>query len=99
MNGARWWLVCYDVRDAKRLRKCARHMEGYGDRVQYSIFRCWMTERQKERLRWELTEMLQSEDDILIIPICSRCVSGMRTTHTITKEPDWPSQPPGHRVV
>ncbi len=68
MHGARWWLVCYDVRDPKRLRKTAKHMEGYGERMQYSVFRCWMTMRQVQCLRWELTELLTADDDVLLIP-------------------------------
>ena len=46
MQGTHWWLICYDVRDPKRLRKTAKHMEGYGERMQYSVFRCWLTPRQ-----------------------------------------------------
>lgn len=99
MTGAKWWLVCYDVREPKRLRHCAKHMEGYGERVQYSIFRCWMTARAVERLRWELTEMLEPEDDVLMIPLCPRCVQGMRVTHAISKRPNWPEAPDGHRIV
>jgi CRISPR-associated protein Cas2 len=99
MQGSRWWLVCYDVRDPDRLRKAARHLEGYGQRVQYSVFRCWMTPRQAERLRWELTELLAAEDDTLLIPLCGRCVGGMCTTHSANKRPDWPDEPAGHRVV
>ena len=68
MSDAKWWLVCYDVHDPKRLRKCAKHMEGYGYRVQHSVFRCWMTPREMERLRWELTERLHKDDDINIDP-------------------------------
>ena len=75
MQGARWWLVCYDVRDPARLRRTARHMEGYGERVQYSVFRCWMTPRQMEQLRWELTELLAGDDDVLLIPICTGCAA------------------------
>ncbi len=37
MTDVRWWLVSYDVHDPKRLRKCAKHVEGYGLRVQYSV--------------------------------------------------------------
>ena len=48
MIDTKWWLVCYDVHDPDRLRKCAKHMEGYGVRVQYSVFRCWMTRREVE---------------------------------------------------
>jgi len=99
MQGSRWFLVCYDVRDKKRLRKCAKHMEGYGHRVQYSIFRCWMTSPQKEKLRWELTELLTIDDDVLMIPLCERCVDGLACTHSAVKQPDWPAEPPGHKIV
>jgi CRISPR-associated protein Cas2 len=99
MQGARWWLVCYDVRDPKRLRKTAKHMEGYGSRMQYSVFRCWLTIRQLQCLRWELTELLKPEDDVLLIPLCAHCVDGIRGTHTAVKDPDWPEAPPGHLIV
>ena len=46
MIEARWWLVCYDVHDPKRLRRAASVMEGAGQRMQYSVFRCWMTPAQ-----------------------------------------------------
>ncbi len=31
MNDARWWLVCYDVHDPARLRRCAGILEGPGN--------------------------------------------------------------------
>ena len=99
MQGARLWLVCYDVRDPARLRKTARHMEGYGERVQYSVFRCWMAAREAERLRWELTHLLDAEDDVLMIPLCSRCHAGVRVTHAATKRPDWPDAPVRFDIV
>ncbi len=68
-----WHLVAYDVRDAKRLRDVAKHLEGYGERVQFSIFRCRLTERELERLRWELTKKMEKEDDLLIIGLCPNC--------------------------
>ena len=99
MQGAKWWLVCYDVRGDKRLRKAARHMEGYGTRVQYSVFRCWLTPRQLQCLRWELTDLLTADDDVLFIPLCSSCVDGILSTHSTNKDPDWPDAPPGHAIV
>ena len=99
MQGVRWWLVCYDVRDPKRLRKTAKHMEGYGERMQYSVFRCWLTPRQVQQLRWELTSILDPVDDVLIIPLCSRCVESIQGTHSALKPPDWPEEPPGHKIV
>jgi len=99
MNGSRWWLVCYDVRDPKRLRRAAKHLEGYGQRMQYSVFRCWMTQGQMQQLRWELTEMLRPEDDVLLIPLCSRCAGAICVTHAVSKRADWPDEPAGHRIV
>jgi CRISPR-associated protein Cas2 len=99
MQGTHWWLVCYDVRDAKRLRRAAQHMEGYGERMQYSIFRCWLTPNQVQGLRWEMTELLEAEDDVLFIPLCARCVTQIQGTHSAAKTPSWPDKPEGHRVL
>lgn len=99
MSDARWWLVSYDVRDEKRLRKCARHMEGYGHRVQYSVFRCWLTKLEAERLRWELTTLLDPADEVLLIPLCAGCVAGIVGIHGTDRPPEWTAEPPRHRIV
>jgi CRISPR-associated protein Cas2 len=99
MSDTRWWLVCYDVHDPKRLRKCARHMEGYGERVQYSVFRCWMGKREVERLRWELTELLAPDDEVMLIPLCPSCVGGIVGIHGSDRPPEWTSQPVRHQIV
>ena len=99
MSESKWWLLSYDVRDDKRLRRCAKHMEGYGLRLQYSVFRCWLTPVQMERLRWELTEMLATEDAVLLIPLCRRCVDGITSIHARERPPEWTDHPPRHTVV
>ena len=99
MINARWWLVCYDIHDPKRLRRTAMVLEGAGQRVQHSVFRCWMTPAQLQELRWELTQVLDPTDELLIIPLCPRCVAGMQTTHSSRNDPDWPGQPEGYRIV
>jgi len=99
MIDAKWWLVCYDVHDPKRLRRAALVLEGAGQRMQYSVFRCWMTPSQMHELRWELTQVLEPEDEILLIPLCPRRVAGIETTHTAKNTPDWPDQPEGFRIA
>ncbi len=99
MQGARWWLICYDVHDPERLRKTAKHLEGYGERMQYSVFRCWLTPTQMQKLRWELTEMLAPEDEVLLIPLCPRCVTGIQGIHMALKPPRWPDEPESHQIV
>ncbi len=99
MSETKWWLVCYDIHDEKRLRICAKHMEGYGHRIQHSVFRCWMTSREVERLRWELTEKLDPVDDVLVIPLCQRCVDGIVGIHGNDRPLEWPDRPPKHRIL
>ncbi len=99
MSDARWWLVSYDVHDPARLRRCAKHMEGYGERVQYSVFRCWMTKREMERLRWELTERLDPEDEVMLIPLCASCVAGIVGIHGAERPPEWTTEPPRFDIV
>jgi CRISPR-associated protein Cas2 len=99
VQGAHWWLVCYDVHDPERLRKAAKHLEGYGERMQYSVFRCWLTRLEMERLRWELTELLTADDDVLLIPLCGSCVAGIQSTHRDAGSANWPSAPARHQIV
>ena len=73
-----WYLVSYDVREPRRLRRAAKHLEGYGTRIQYSVFRCRLRPRELERMQWELTEILKPEDDLLIIGLCGECARRVR---------------------
>ncbi|MDC0739934.1 CRISPR-associated endonuclease Cas2 [Polyangium mundeleinium] len=72
-----WYLVSYDIRDPKRWRKGYKVLRGYGTRVQYSVFRCWLSVRRLEELRWELEKVLDAEDSLLFVPLCSACVARM----------------------
>ncbi|ACA99767.1 MULTISPECIES: CRISPR-associated endonuclease Cas2 [Cyanophyceae] len=72
-----WYLVCYDIRSQKRWRKAYKLLEGYGERIQYSIFRCWLTQRSREKLRWQLEEVLTKEDDLLLIRLSQQCVQDL----------------------
>jgi CRISPR-associated protein Cas2 len=73
------YLICYDIRCPKRWRKIYKLLEGYGERIQYSIFRCTMTQRTREKLRWELSKLVAAEDSLLIIRICHRCAESIPT--------------------
>ena len=91
-----WYLVAYDIRDEARLRKVAKHLKGYGSRLQYSLFRCRMTNRQAERLRWEMTQILRKEDAFLLISLCQNCATKVRGGE---KGEDWTEKETSFEIV
>lgn len=71
----RLYLVCYDIcgkGHPRRLRRVYRTLRGYGEHIQYSTFRCTLTERRLAELEAALIEIIRpSEDQVLIIPLGS----------------------------
>lgn len=90
-----WYLVAYDIRDRSRWRKAYKLLEGYGERVQYSIFRCWLNQREREKLRWELEKVLSQEDDLLLVRLSRQCVEHLVLYN---RADAWPPPPEGHRI-
>jgi CRISPR-associated protein Cas2 len=60
------YLVCYDIRDPKRLRRVARTMESFGTRIQFSVFECPLDDLRLERLKAALHEVLHHEHDQIL---------------------------------
>lgn len=68
------WVVSYDIADDRDRSKVARRLEGYGDRVQYSVFECRLSNTEREGLREDLLEFIDpTRDSIRWYPLCDRC--------------------------
>ena len=67
------WLVIYDIRNEKRLRRIAKIMERYGERVQKSVFETYCEEATIERMRKEARAVLDKDDSLIILPLCAKC--------------------------
>ncbi|MCI0487079.1 MAG: CRISPR-associated endonuclease Cas2 [Blastocatellia bacterium] len=91
-----WYLVSYDIRDPKRWRKAYRILRGYGHSLQYSLFRCRLGPADLERLRWELERVLEAEDDLLFIGLCSGCVARISARN---REGVWEEEEKKFRLV
>ena len=64
------YVVCYDIADQKRWRRVYRIMRGFGDAVQYSVFRCDLSPTERVLLLMALTEaMNQREDRVLLVNV------------------------------
>lgn len=64
------YLVCYDICEPRRLRKVYQAVRSYGERMQYSVFRCVLNEVQLARLVDALVEEIKhDEDQVLIVTL------------------------------
>ena len=57
------FLVTYDIRDPKRLRRVHKTMRDFGDHLQYSVFECQFNPIDLARCRHVLGEIIQHNDD------------------------------------
>lgn len=60
------YLVCYDVADAKRLRKVFKTCVNYGDHLQFSVFECDLNPAEKVELETELAKLIKHDEDQVI---------------------------------
>lgn len=66
----RCYLVCYDIREPKRLRKIHKLMKAYGEPWQYSVFYCTLKPIDRVRLENAVREIMnQKEDQVLIVDL------------------------------
>lgn len=61
------YLVCYDIADPKRLRQVFKKMHGFGDPVQYSVFRCDLNRAEKALMCAALRELINTAADRVMI--------------------------------
>jgi len=68
----RSYLVCYDVRDPKRLRRVHRTMKAYGEPWQFSVFYCTLRAIDRVRLQSDLEGIMNlKKDQVLIVDLGS----------------------------
>ncbi len=64
------YLISYDICHPKRLRQVAKAMEGFGVRLQYSVFECALDEKRLNKVKAELQPILNhDEDQVLFVSL------------------------------
>jgi CRISPR-associated protein Cas2 len=64
------YLVSYDICHPKRLRQVARVLEGFGVRLQYSVFECPLDDLRIAHLKASLHPILNhDEDQVLFVSL------------------------------
>ncbi|MYC23887.1 MAG: CRISPR-associated endonuclease Cas2 [Caldilineaceae bacterium SB0662_bin_25] len=83
------YIVAYDISDGKRLRRIFKKMHGFGDALQYSVFACDLSPKERVIMEEALTEIMNLKEDRVIIidvgPVEGRGGEVMRTLGRQTK--------------
>lgn len=70
----RLWLIAYDIADDERRSDVEAHLLAMGERVQYSVFECYLSQQRLETLIRQLTQAIDpKEDNIRAWPLCTWC--------------------------
>jgi CRISPR-associated protein Cas2 len=83
------YIVTYDITDDRRRTAVYKSLRGYGDHLQYSVFRCDLTERRRIELVAALHELIDhTTDQVLVIDLgpvdgrASMCVTSIGRGYT-----------------
>ena len=69
------YLITYDIENDKRRKKVSEELEGYGTRVNYSVFECEFNRTKLNKLLKKLDEIVDDKSDSLrFYHICKNCI-------------------------
>lgn len=94
----RCYLVCYDIRNPKRLRRVHKVLKGYGEAWQFSVFFCVLKDIDRVRLQSDLEEQMNLKDDQAMILDLGPNEEEARKAATVVGQP-LPDQDSGIVVV
>ncbi|OKH18649.1 CRISPR-associated endonuclease Cas2 [[Limnothrix rosea] IAM M-220] len=81
-------LVVYDIPDNKRRTKLATFLEGYGRRVQKSVFECFLTRQEMQALHCAVEQRIDvTEDNVRFYWIPADALSRALTLGSSPPEP------------
>jgi CRISPR-associated protein Cas2 len=86
------FIVCYDITDDKRRTSVFNTCRGYGERIQYSVFRCHLSRTERINLESAVREIIHHDlDQVLFIdlgPVDGRAINCVRAIGKPHAPPD-----------
>ncbi len=75
------WVAAYDVSDDRERRLLEKRLASMGERVQYSVFESWLSERERTRLMHAVDADVALDgctDSVRWYGLCGHCQRQMR---------------------
>jgi CRISPR-associated protein Cas2 len=60
---SRFYVICFDIADKKRLRQVSIQLENFGNRIQYSVFECHLSTADLTTLKQRIADIIDQEED------------------------------------
>lgn len=80
-------VVAYDIADDKRRNKICAILSGFGQRVNYSVFECFLREKDIQKLKNRIERhMKKGEDIVLYYYLCKDCLEKIERTGIFSEE-------------
>lgn len=69
------YLICYDISSNRRREKISKELKNYGQRIQYSVFRCDISRQRLLELYKKLLRLTDGmeEGSIVFYKVCAKC--------------------------
>jgi len=84
------WLVVYDTPNDGRRHRLSTILDGYGDRVQWSVFEVRVEAGEMERVLRRLAAVMEAdEDSVRLYPACEACARKVVCLGVGNEEPWW----------
>ncbi|MEA5551643.1 CRISPR-associated endonuclease Cas2 [Anabaena cylindrica UHCC 0172] len=88
-------VVVYDIPDDKRRTKLSNFLEGYGRRVQFSVFECFLSLEEMRQLYINVRKLVKpAEDSVRFYWISQEAVERVLTIGSEAPQP-----PPNYYVI
>ena len=73
------FLICYDIPSDSTRDKVAKWLDGFGDRIQDSVFEAELEDDQVERMWTGVLDRVNAKlDRVIMAPLCAACHSRRR---------------------
>jgi CRISPR-associated protein Cas2 len=74
------YVIVYDISSDRRRSKVHKILSGFGQWTQYSLFECYLSEKEYLQLRAKMDTILaESDDSVRFYPLCGACESKVET--------------------
>lgn len=83
-------VIAYDIADDRRRAEVAGRLLGWGERVQESVFECWLNAAELRLLKDTLAELVdETTDRIRFYRLCRKDTAGIRCQGLARPPADW----------